>query len=1338
MPYKFNPVSGTLDYYVDPPVKSVAGLVGSPTAAQLKTALNIGEADVTNLVADLSSLAAGIATAQAAATVNGTFVLSGRTKQIVYNVRDYGTINGDGVTDDQAVIQAAIDAANAAGGGFVQLPSVTHFLALPLTLKSNVVLRGMGAFATTLTTNIVNLNERSLINISGATNVGIENMRLVPNQPTSGLGVGAITSYGHTGLYIRGVEITGTTNTGQTVIQLSGGSSAATGNFIDTYIQECYIHDLPNTANGIRLYPRNGHKVYNTTIVNNRFVRINEKSVMLDCFDILENTVVDKNIFRDIKGNVTNAGSAVWTNSGNYYYIDGLKIINNDYTNTIITPGQDQGFAFFYTCKNVTIANNRMIGSWTPNQNTIGPALAPGRIFLPVIGLKVYDNFIKGFDAACDPDSMIDADIHDNTIIRCGQTWGPGYGIQENINIHDNFFYNSPHGTPANCATALGSASIIEKNVRLVNNTYLDDRPVPTPTGVGAFLEGGGSLTLATPYYYVVSATDPTGETLASTEVTATPAGANRTVRVQFPYVEGATGYKFYRSTVSGSYGASSLLATESQPLFYDNGSFALTAGTPAVVSTVQLPTTTVGLLVQGGSGGGVNHSNVLVKGNKFRLPRSTYTSLLKKELPDSVLPRRFEDNEFEDASGRVLEVVFPIGNSATTVTFDRANGQVQTTTFTGNVTATFTNGLMIGETLQVRITQDATGGRTITMPSNVKSAGTLLLSTAAGVTDIVSYVWDGTFWRETTRAMSSGSGSGGGSYVDLSTPQTIGGVKTFSSAPVVPSNSFPQAAITNLTTDLAAKQATGNYITALTGDATAAGPGSAVLTLATVATPGTAGAAATVPVVTINAKGLTTSLTSVAIQIAQSQVTNLVSDLAAKAPTASPTFTGTVTVPTPVNATDAVTKAYADGVASGVDVKASVRAATTANITLSGAQTIDGVSVIAGDRVLVKDQTAGAENGIYVAAAGAWARASDADTSAEVTSGLFTFVSQGTLNASIGYVLTTADPIVLGTTSLAFTQFSGAGTILAGTGLTKVGNTISVDTAVVATTNNTLTLTNKSMSGATNTFTAIPLTTAVTGILPIANGGTGSATQNFVDLSTTQTVGGAKTFSSVVTLGTSGLQITDNNTFTIDKPGAYGRLQTFAGAPLTLNPGGNNVIIGATSTGLSNVLFVSGKDIVQSGSFAFRQTTNALIFQTDTANDLLFKRNTVELMRIGALGLGVNTGAGVSPTSTFQVVGSFATAISAKTGAYTLTGTDDTVTGNATTATFALTLPTAVGIAGRRYVLKKTDASANAVTVATTSSQTIDGATTYSLATQYKYVIVMSDGANWIIVGNN
>lgn len=144
-----------------------------------------------------------------------------------------------------------------------------------------------------------------------------------------------------------------------------------------------------------------------------------------------------------------------------------------------------------------------------------------------------------------------------------------------------------------------------------------------------------------------------------------------------------------------------------------------------------------------------------------------------------------------------------------------------------------------------------------------------------------------------------------------------------------------------------------------------------------------------------------------------------------------------------PTNPQDAATKAYVDAAVIGVDWKPSVRAATVAAITLSAPQTVDGVVLVAGDRVLVKDQAAGANNGIYVVAAGAWTRALDADTSAEVTAGMAVFVEEGTVNADSGWLLTTNAAIVLGTTALVFTQFTGVASLTAGNGLTKTGNTI-------------------------------------------------------------------------------------------------------------------------------------------------------------------------------------------------------------------------------------------------------------------------------------------------------
>jgi hypothetical protein len=149
-----------------------------------------------------------------------------------------------------------------------------------------------------------------------------------------------------------------------------------------------------------------------------------------------------------------------------------------------------------------------------------------------------------------------------------------------------------------------------------------------------------------------------------------------------------------------------------------------------------------------------------------------------------------------------------------------------------------------------------------------------------------------------------------------------------------------------------------------------------------------------------------------------------------------------------PASGTDAVNQNYVDAAVSTGNNKGTARVVATTNITLAtpGA-TIDGVTMASSDIVLLIGQSAAAENGLYVwsGASSALVRTTNADTSAEVKSGLFVFVTEGTANADNGYTLVTNDPITLGTTALTFVQTSGAGQITAGTGMTKTGNVLNV-----------------------------------------------------------------------------------------------------------------------------------------------------------------------------------------------------------------------------------------------------------------------------------------------------
>jgi len=159
------------------------------------------------------------------------------------------------------------------------------------------------------------------------------------------------------------------------------------------------------------------------------------------------------------------------------------------------------------------------------------------------------------------------------------------------------------------------------------------------------------------------------------------------------------------------------------------------------------------------------------------------------------------------------------------------------------------------------------------------------------------------------------------------------------------------------------------------------------------------------------------------------------------------------VSIATPVYSDDAATKSYVDNSTLGLNLKSSCVAATTANITLSGAQTIDGVSCVAGNRVLVKNQTAQENNGIYVVSTGAWGRSSDANTWISLV-GATVFITGGTTLASTTWSSTISSGGTLGTTPVTFAQFAGSQTYSAGAGLSLVGNTFSLITPVSSATN--------------------------------------------------------------------------------------------------------------------------------------------------------------------------------------------------------------------------------------------------------------------------------------------
>lgn len=337
----------------------------------------------------------------------------------------------------------------------------------------------------------------------------------------------------------------------------------------------------------------------------------------------------------------------------------------------------------------------------------------------------------------------------------------------------------------------------------------------------------------------------------------------------------------------------------------------------------------------------------------------------------------------------------------------------------------------------------------------------------------------------------------GDGAYCTLSGTQTISGAKTFSgtvalggsATATTPSSGDDSTSVATTSYVQGEGFLTANQSITISGDISGSGTTAITGTLATVnSSPGTTSG------VTVNGKGLVTAIAALQASdipsLAHTKISDFDAGVQANTLDSLANPTGSVDLNSqritnladPVSAQDAVTKSYADALTSGLDVKESCKVATTANITLSGTQTIDGVAVSADDRVLVKDQSDASENGIYDCKSGSWVRSSDFDSNSEVTSGAFTFIETGSTNADAGFVLTTDGTITVGTTDLAFTQFSGAGAVTAGDGLQKSGTEISADL--------------KANGGVVieSSELAVDLgASSITGTLAISDGGTGA-----------------------------------------------------------------------------------------------------------------------------------------------------------------------------------------------------------------------------------------------------
>ena len=399
-------------------------------------------------------------------------------------------------------------------------------------------------------------------------------------------------------------------------------------------------------------------------------------------------------------------------------------------------------------------------------------------------------------------------------------------------------------------------------------------------------------------------------------------------------------------------------------------------------------------------------------------------------------------DNTVTALDAATFRTAIGAGTSSTvgTVTSVSGTGTVSGLSLSGTVTAS--GNLTLGGTLAVTPANFAsqTANTVLAAPNGLAGAPTFRALVAADIP---------TLNQNTTGTASNVTGTvaianGGTGATDITTARANLGLAIGTNVQAYDADLAAIAALAG-TSGLLKKTAadtwtldTATYLTAnqsitISGDGSGSGTTAITFTLANSgATAGTYNNSATaITPFTVDAKGRVTA-TGAAVTITP----------------AWSSITGKPTTIAGFGITDAYTKTEVDTLMQGLDPKASVVVATTANIaTLSGTMTIDGIALVAGDRVLVKDQTTASQNGVYVVAAGAWTRSADMNLWSEFPSA-YMFAEKGTTNADVGFLCTVDAGGTLETTAVTFVQFSGAGQIIAGAGLTKTGNQIDVVTA--------------------------------------------------------------------------------------------------------------------------------------------------------------------------------------------------------------------------------------------------------------------------------------------------
>jgi hypothetical protein len=402
--------------------------------------------------------------------------------------------------------------------------------------------------------------------------------------------------------------------------------------------------------------------------------------------------------------------------------------------------------------------------------------------------------------------------------------------------------------------------------------------------------------------------------------------------------------------------------------------------------------------------------------------------------------------------------------------------------------------------------------------------------------------------------------------------------------------------------------------------------------------------------------------------------------------------FSSGQVIATPVGSTDIANKQYVDFVAAGLSWKQPVIVATLANITLSGLQTIDGYTTLAGDRVLVKNQSNAAQNGIYIAATGAWARSTDADTWNELIAAI-TFISYGT-QASSAYYCSAQPGGTIGVTANNWSNFSVSATYTAGTGLTLTGFSFSITNTgvsantygsasavpviavnaqgqITSATTTTIAITNAQVSGLGTMSTQNANAVAITGgtLNGVTIGGTtaGAVTATtftgagtgLTGTASSLSIGGTAALATSLAGGAAGSLPYQSgvNTTTFLAAGANGQVLTLAaGVPSWATPT-TGTVTSVSGTGTVNGITLTGT-VTSSGSITLGGTLGSIANSQLTNSSITFGATAAALGTTVSGFNAVTIGATTASTGAFTYLSTSSATSTTPTLGYNATNT--------------------------------------------------------------------------------